>query len=139
MNCTSLKEITLPSNLKKIIYSFIGCTNLKNVVIPSGVTYINKGSFPDTTNIDISKTKLIKLETGDYAVAYDIYVKGKQNYDYAYKVLEIVNQERKKVGAKPLKMDESLLNSAMERAAETSMYFDHTRPNSTDCYSINEK
>ena len=36
-------------------------------------------------------------------------------------------------------MDESLLNSAMERAAETSMYFDHTRPNSTDCYSINEK
>ena len=139
MNCTSLTEITLPTNLKKIVYSFIGCTNLKNVVIPAGVTYINKGAFPETTNIDISKTKLIKLETGDYAVAYDIYVKGKQNYDYAYQVLDIVNQERKKVGANPLKMDESLLNSAMERAAEISVYFDHTRPNSTDCYSINQK
>ena len=139
MNCTSLTEIMLPTNLKRIVYSFIGCTNLKNVVIPAGVTYINSGAFPETTNIDISKTKLIKLETGDYAVASDIYVKGGQDYDYAYKVLDIVNKEREKVGASPLKMDESLLNSAMERAAEVSVYFDHTRPNSLSCYSINSK
>ena len=139
MNCTSLTKITLPTNLKKITYSFIGCTNLTNVVIPAGVTYINKGAFPETTKLDISKTKLIKLETGDYAVAYDIYVKGTHNYDYAYQVLEIVNQRRKENRRNPLTMDESLLSSAMERAAETSIYWDHTRPNSTDCFTINDK
>ena len=139
MNCTSLTEITLPTKLKEISVSFIGCTNLKNIVIPSGVTYIANGAFPNTTNIDISKTKLIKLETGAYAVAYDVYVNGTQNYDYAYEVLEIVNKEREKNGVKPLKMDESLLDAAMERAAETSMYFSHTRPNSTDCTTIVSK
>ena len=68
---------------------------------------------------------------------YNVYVKGTSNYTYAYEVLDIVNAERKKQGLNPLKMDESLLDSAMIRAAETVIYWDHIRPNATECFSIN--
>ena len=61
------------------------------------------------------------------------------NYDEAYKVLDLVNQERRNAGLNELKMDESLLETAMYRAVETVVYWDHTRPNGQDCFSANSK
>ena len=46
---------------------------------------------------------------------------------------------RKKKGLKSLVMDKNLLSVAMLRAAETVIYFDHTRPNSMDCFSASSK
>lgn len=66
-------------------------------------------------------------------------VSGTQRYDYAYKVLEIVNKERKKAGRSKLTMDEELLEAAMLRAAELEVSFDHMRPNGTDCFSVSKK
>ena len=67
----------------------------------------------------------------------DIEITGTLRYDYSYKVLELVNEERKAEGLNELKMDESLLETAMLRAAELSIYFDHVRPNGTFCFSAN--
>ena len=138
-NCTSLTSITLPSNLKTISYSFLGCTNLKKVIIPAGVTSIVSGAFEEGTQIDISKTKLQQLEDGTYVVAYDVYLTGTFDYEKAYEVLDIVNQERTKVGLSAVQMDKELLDAAMERAKETALYFDHTRPVGLDCFSICDK
>ncbi len=55
-------------------------------------------------------------------------VKGTCNYTYAYQVLDLVNQERAAEGLSSLKMDKNLLNAAMQRAAELSIYYSHTRP-----------
>ena len=66
-------------------------------------------------------------------------VNGYRSYTEAYKVLDIVNKERAKVGLKPLVMDESLLESAMVRAAELFIFFNHTRPSGYSCFSINDK
>ena len=54
-------------------------------------------------------------------------------------MLELVNQERAKVGAEPLEMDEELLSAAMLRAAETVVNFNHTRPNGERCFTASSK
>ena len=69
----------------------------------------------------------------------DVSVTGKQYYDKAYEVLDIVNEERSAEGLEPLVMDEDLLETAMERAVETSLYFSHTRPDKTSCFSACSK
>lgn len=66
-------------------------------------------------------------------------VTGTCNYDYAYQILELVNQERGKAGAKKLKMDSALLEAAMLRAAECTVKFNHTRPNGKMCFTVNKK
>jgi hypothetical protein len=60
---------------------------------------------------------------------------GKANYDYAFKVLKIVNKERKAEGLSALKMDEELLKTANVRVKEITQLFSHERPDGTDCFS----
>ena len=60
-------------------------------------------------------------------------------YDYANEVLTLVNKEREANGLKPLVMDRSLLDTAMLRATELIVFFNHTRPNGGSCFSANSK
>ena len=62
-------------------------------------------------------------------------VSGKVYYDYAYEVLELLNELRLSLGKAPLKMDYTLMNDAMLRAAESGLYFSHTRPNGRGCFT----
>lgn len=46
--CTTLKDVTLPSTLKKIEQNaFYFCVNLPAIEIPAGVTFVGKGAFTD--------------------------------------------------------------------------------------------
>ncbi len=65
-----------------------------------------------------------------------IYIEGESNYDYAYKVLTLLNKEREAVGAEPLIMNSELLDAAMQRAAEIAIDFSHYRPNGTLCFTL---
>lgn len=80
------------------------------------------------------------ITPGTYAYEYfhpqpDQEVKGIARYDYAFDVLELVNKERAKVGRKPLVMAESLLRTAMFRAAELEVMYSHERPSARDRFS----
>ena len=66
-------------------------------------------------------------------------VSGKVRYDYAFKVLELVNKERSLAGIPNVEMDASLLESAMARSAEITVTFNHVRPNGENCFTINDK
>ncbi len=55
-------------------------------------------------------------------------ITGSLNYTAAFDILEMVNEERAAVGSAPLEMDQTLLDAAMQRAAEISVYYSHTRP-----------
>ena len=66
-------------------------------------------------------------------------VSGKVRYDYAFKVLELVNKERSAAGIPTVEMDVSLLESAMARSAEITVTFNHVRPNGETCFTINDK
>ncbi len=68
-----------------------------------------------------------------------VYVKSSVNYDTAYEILDLVNEERKKNGLEALTMDKDLLDAAMQRAAESSVYFSHVRPNGEMCHSACSK
>ncbi|MCM1159290.1 MAG: leucine-rich repeat protein [Bacteroidales bacterium] len=50
------------------------------------------------------------------------------NYEEAYKMIDLVNRERRKVGAAEIKANDTLMQIAMERAAETAIYWAHRRP-----------
>ena len=138
--CKSLSNITLPKNLKKIdAGSFYDCSNLNNIKIPSGVRYISNSAFNNNTTLDISATKLEKLEDGSYRVLTTIKIDGYYDYQKANEVLKIVNKERANNGLSALKMDRSLLETAMQRAAESSIYWDHIRPDGSYCFTANSK
>lgn len=141
--CTNLTKIKLPDSLEKVEFgAFWDCWNLENVTIPAGTVLLEECAFYDhrkvsngywaNTKLDISKTQLKKQEDGSYMAAYYYDVQGTRLYDYAYKVLDLVNEERKNKGLKPITMDKSLLESAMQRAEELVVYFDHERPNGYD-------
>ena len=67
----------------------------------------------------------------------NIRVSGTENYDYAFEVLDLVNELRASMGISQYQMDKELLDIAMERAAEISLYFSHDRPDGTGGWSEN--
>ena len=64
---------------------------------------------------------------------------GTMRYDWAGEVFKIVNQERKKEKAESLTFSRDLTEVAMQRAAEVALYFSHTRPNGTSCFTAPEE
>ena len=59
--------------------------------------------------------------------------------DYAEKVLQLVNIERKKNSLQPLTLAKDLSECAMTRANETVKYFSHTRPDGKNFNTVAEK
>lgn len=95
-----------------------------NIGVATSVEEQNQTSFTDEADmVDASYTTV----TGTY------------DFTKAYEILDIVNEERMAVGLKPLAMDKDLLEVAMFRGMETSVHWDHTRPNGQSCFSISNK
>lgn len=67
----------------------------------------------------------------------EIIISGTNNYDYVKEVVKKVNAERSAKGISPCEIDKELTDNAMQRAAEISLSFSHTRPNGESCFSIN--
>ena len=55
--------------------------------------------------------------------------------NFQLEVLRLVNKERAKVGAPPLRFAKDLAASAYVRAIELPTKFSHTRPNGTKCFT----
>lgn len=53
----------------------------------------------------------------------------------AEEVLALVNVQRAAAGLQPLTIDSRLQEAAMKRAAESIVYFEHTRPDGTGCWT----
>jgi uncharacterized repeat protein (TIGR02543 family) len=68
--------------------------------------------------------------------AYAYTLPGTLDYDASFEVLKLVNVERAAAGLAPLHMSKELLDAAMQRAAETSIYFSHSRPDGTRYFSV---
>lgn len=67
------------------------------------------------------------------------YMTGTVYYEKAYEALALVNRERLAAGLDMLTMDEELLEAAMLRSAECSLFYGHTRPNGLACSSVSSK
>ena len=58
----------------------------------------------------------------------EVTYKVKYCYEEAYKMIDLVNAERRKAGVPELEAKDELMDAAMMRAAETALYWSHTRP-----------
>lgn len=68
----------------------------------------------------------------DYRVKLD----GTFDYDSAYAILDSLNSYRRSQNRSELVMDEDLFDAAMQRAAETAIFYSHTRPDGSSCFTI---
>ena len=71
---------------------------------------------------------LSTLNAGASTIVYEK-VQGRVLYNFGFRVLQLVNNERVKRGLSRLKMSEGLMNASSRRAAEISIYYSHCRPN----------
>ena len=133
--CSALTSVNLPENLETIrVYAFADCTALKTLTIPETVKEIEAEAFYNCTNLQVTyPSGLTRMEDGSYRYIQKLYYSGTYHYADAWQVLEIVNKERASAGLSALKMDQDLLNGAMQRAAETYLDFSHTRPSGQSC------
>ena len=144
---TSIAIKSKPSKLTYIVGSTLDTSGLKLTA-----AYSDNTSREITANFTCSPTKLntvgtqkITVHYGPASTTFDVTVTEDPNlktisvtrsYTYAYEVLELVNQERSKAGVKPaLKMDASLLDTAMMRSGEIVLLFSHTRPDGSSCFT----
>lgn len=67
---------------------------------------------------------------------YQVKLEGTFDYDSAYAILDILNGYRQRSGLSELVMDEDMLDTAMRRAAETAIFYSHTRPDGSECFAI---
>lgn len=138
LNDSSLVDVQVGEKAERINrFAFGGCWNLTSVTLPANVTYVHQVAFPAQTVITCQNPQMKKFGQNGYRYLEQVSVTGRRKYDYAFQVLNLVNQQRKNNGLPELKMDENLLKSAMERAGENSLCFSHTRPDGGDCFSIN--
>ena len=149
--CSNLTKVTFPSNIESIkIYAFSHCPKLKNAVftegmkainegafdgsaieeavIPKSVSAIGNGAFSYNTKLTLLNDKLTNMGGNTYKVIHKAKASFYYNYDYAYEVLELVNKIRKENNLEPMTMDVKLLDNAMYRASELTLYFSHQSP-----------
>jgi uncharacterized protein YjdB len=136
----SIINIILPEGLKSIdAYAFNGCLNLKNIYMPSTLKNISNVFYKSCPKLTYTiPENLTKMVDGSYIEVATVTTSGTYNYDLANEVLNLVNEERKKLGLSSLEFSAQLTNIAMQRAAETAIYWDHERPNSLKCFSISQ-
>lgn len=136
--CEKLTELSLNEGVTDILRASFGyCNALSQVTLPESTTYVHPYAFPQNTKIICTNTEVRQFGVNGYRRLQDISITGENNYTYAFEVLELVNNERTAAGLPKLVMNESLLNTAMTRAAEISALFSHTRPDSSLCLEAN--
>lgn len=138
-NCASLETISLPGGITSINEQSFWGTALSEITIPESVLFIGEDAFPIKTVLNFENPSLAKQEDGSYQIAVSVMISADYGYKEAFRVLDLVNQERRKQGLSEIKMDQGLLKAAMLRAAETSIYYSHTRPTGQDCFSASSK
>lgn len=133
-----LSTVVIPKGVVEIEKSaFSGCYALTDVTIPSTVKSIGAYAFPDITQLTVLNPGLMPQGNGAYIEGVKISLKCNAEYQKAFKVLQLVNKERKSAGLGELKMDASLLETAMLRSAEIVLYWGHERPSGSMCTSAN--
>lgn len=79
------------------------------------------------------------VDSVEVAQKVTLSVTGTQGYAEAFKILELINEQRQANGLGALKMDKELLDAAMQRAAECTVYYSHTRPEGASCFTVNSR
>ncbi len=119
-------------------YAFGACWELTAVTLPASVNYVASHAFEEVTQLTAKNSKLSPFGSNGLRMLEFFTVSGSYSYSKAFEVLDIVNQRRREAGLPDLVMNASLLESAMQRAAESSVLFSHTRPDGSSCMDLDD-
>lgn len=134
----ALKEVIIPEGVESIgSTAFWCCRSLDNVTLPSTIKSVGK-SFDSHTKVTSLNPEMIQIEDGSLIKGLWVKATATERYDFAFQVLDLINEERSENGLNPLVMDTSLLETAMQRGFENIIYWNHTRPSGADCFSANK-
>ena len=140
LNDSSLVTLQLNEGVKEIARaSFLGCTSLAEVQLPKSVKLVHSIAFPEETKITCLNPAMDAYGINGYRELDTVAVSARRSYNNAFEVLESVNEIRAQNGLSKLVMNESLLETAMQRAAEIAILFSHTRPDSSLCFDLNDQ
>lgn len=84
---------------------------------------------------NIAMQKLPDSDAFQDSDLFKLKITGYSDFSAAYEILDLLNSHREANGRKPVKMDRELLKAAMLRAAECAVYYSHTRPDGTSCFT----
>ncbi len=104
-----------------------GATDIEGTSAPLAPAPVAQKKAETKTEADPQNVKLVSGTK---------YIEGKFDRDIAYKVLALVNTERKKASLKELTWSETLLIGADIRAVEIAELFSHDRPDGTSCFTL---
>lgn len=96
-------------------------------------------AYDSESNVDETSTTNEFVDEANMVDASYTAVTATYDFDTAYEILNILNQERNAAGLPSLTMDKDLMEAAMFRGVETSESFSHTRPNGQRCFTICSK
>lgn len=111
------------------------------VSIPSGTAYaaeLPKISYSTIDTVGADNSQLIS-DQGQILKSYSfggVTYNVTRDDELAWQVFDLLNKERAKYGLPGFTMDKQLMDTAMGRAAEITVKFDHTRPNGSSCFSV---
>ena len=132
-NITSL-DLSQATSLKTIrLGAFYSSSKLSKVSVPKNVTHVQDGSFSRGTKIACVSTNMKKYGYNGYKVLDHLVFNLIRDYTKAFEMVKEINKHR---GSNHIKMDASLMEAAMQRAAEYVVLQSHTRPNGEDCKTI---
>lgn len=138
LNDRSLVRLNLNEGLTTIYrYAFGNCPKLTAVTLPASVNFVASHAFDPTVSLTAKNPGLGAFGSNGLRTLEYFSLTGNYSYSHAYEVLNIVNQRRREAGAPDLVMDSSLLETAMQRAMESSVLFSHTRPDGSSCMDLN--
>ena len=117
----------------RLLRNFGSDTN--SVALPTTIYINSEGEILEVSSGVQGKEDILRVLNSENSFNEKVgfSVKGKANYDYAYEVLNLLNELRSSIGLSTLAMNKELLDVAMQRAAEISVYYSHTRPDGTNC------
>ena len=147
-DCYNLKTVTGGEGLRIVGPRCLRYSAISSFPWSKEIAFVSQWAFYNCPNFSIPNDdfpkNLKQNADGDWidtARYYDDHylLTGEIDYDAARKVLTLVNQERAKEGLNALKLDAELTEAAMRRAAECSLYFDHTRPNGESFAGVSTK
>ena len=114
-----------------------------NVVVCAGEDTDGVCEIGTSVSIDVCASDNSIIDRGETVNASNVNLKvsGLFDYENAYDVLEIVNEERAAEGLPQIVMDKDLMDAAMLRAAELSVayYGNHNRPNGEEWSTVSNK
>ena len=138
-NLPLLERVVIPEGSEMINFSaFTNCPNLKEVVWADSLVSVSETAFEECDSLIEKYPEGFEIQHDGYYRLPSVQVKITGTYDYekSKEVFDLINEERTSRGLEPVVMDKELFEAAQLRAAEIAIFYSHTRPDGSSCFSI---